>query len=244
MREYYKETQGELPRYQNRLHFEFDEARWAIVDMMRQCRSCGQVLVSMNRDVKLMSCGVCKITHYCNKTCQKRDWKTMHKLVCSAGAIVKNLEVSLVCVRILTIMSICSTSASFEVQETSDTLNSVFAFEKQGAVASGDDAFTAVMSINDDDNPVCNHFRDKKEPDRILVPIWDTCTDTLAFVPVSLGFVMGRGTCRVGLSTVMNETFRQRAQMYSVCAKNTDGDTRFALPVHTFVKVCAIDWEM
>jgi len=144
----------------------------------------------------------------------------------------------------LTIMSISRASANFEVKEQSDALNSVFSFEKEGAVALGDDAFTAVMRINDHDNPVCNHFRDKKEPERILVPIWDTCTDTLAFVPVSLDFMMGGGTCRVGLGAMMNANFRNHAQMYSVCAKNKDSDKRFALPVHTFVNVCAIDWEL
>ena len=212
---------------------------------MRQCRCCGQVLVSMDRDVKLMSCGVCKITHYCNRECQKRDWKAMHKAVCSAAPIVKTLELSLLCVRILSIMSMCATrsgmAASFEVKETQGVLNSIFSFEKKGALALGDNAFTAVMRINDDDNPVCNHFREKQEPDRIPIPIWDTCTDTLAFVPVSLDFMMGGGA-RVGSGSVMNETMRRYAKIYSMCAKTVDGDKRFSLPVHTFVKVCAIDW--
>ena len=73
MRDYFEKTQCVLPRYQNWLHFEFNEANWNIVDKMRQSPCCGQMLVSMNRDVKLMSCGVCKMTHYCNRECQRHS---------------------------------------------------------------------------------------------------------------------------------------------------------------------------
>jgi len=81
MRVYLEKTQGVLPRYKNRLHFNSSEQMWDVVDKMRQCRSCGQILVSMNREVKLMSCGVCKKAHYCHRECQKRDWKLAHKFV-------------------------------------------------------------------------------------------------------------------------------------------------------------------
>jgi len=247
MRVYLEKTQGVLPRYKNRLHFNFDEAMWNFVDKMRQCHSCGQILVSMNRDVKLMSCGVCKKAHYCNRECQKRDWKLGHKLVCSATPIIKNLEVSELCVRILSIMSLSATSegvsASCVMMGKPDVLNSLFSFETKDALSLGEDAFAVQMRIDDDDNPVCNHFRQKQEPDRMLIPIWDTCTDNLAFVPVSFDFMMGGGT-GMGSGSVMDACVRKHFKIYSVCVKSVDDDKRPVLPVATFVKVCAIDWEL
>ncbi|PPQ95396.1 hypothetical protein CVT26_008242 [Gymnopilus dilepis] len=45
------------------------------------CSSCGK------RDLKLLRCGLCKTTFYCNAECQKADWP-VHKKVC-AGKIGK-----------------------------------------------------------------------------------------------------------------------------------------------------------
>jgi len=36
---------------------------------------------------------------------------------------------------------------------------------------------------------VCNHFREKKESNRILFPIWEVATDNISFVPISLDFL-------------------------------------------------------
>jgi hypothetical protein len=244
MRVYSEKTQGVLPRYENRLHFDFDETMWNVVDKMRQCRSCGQILVSTNRDVKLMSCGVCKITHYCNKECQKRDWKASHKLLCSATPIVKNLEASYLCVRILSIMSVSATSEGVpprcETMENPDILKSAFSFEKTDAVSLEKNACVTLVHINDDDNPVCNHFRQKQESNRILFPIWDTGTDNLAFVPVSFGFMIG---APVGVCSATDLYMQKYFKIYSVGVKCVDDGRRPVLPVSTFIKVCAIDWE-
>jgi len=247
MRVYLEKTQGVLPRYKNRLHFNSSEQMWDVVDKMRQCRSCGQILVSMNREVKLMSCGGCRNVHYCHRECQKRDWKLAHKLVCGATPFTKNLEASYLCVRILSIMSVSGgsegVSASCVVMEKADILNSHFSFEKKDAVSLNDDAFAAEMRINHDDNPVCNHFRQKRESNRILFPIWDTSTDNLAFVPISFDFMMGSGT-PMGSCSVADAYVRKNFKIYSVCVKCADDDKRIVLPVATFVKVCAIDWEL
>jgi len=125
------------------------------------------------------------------------------------------------------------------MMEKPDILNSLFSFEKKDALELGNDAFAAYMRINDDDNPVCNHFRQNQESNRILFPIWDTCTDNLAFVPVSFDFMMGAGSC-----SVIDESIRKISQIYSVGAKCVDDGKRIVLPVATFVKVCAIDWEL
>jgi len=246
MRVYFEKTHCVLPRYDNRLYCDFDEKMWNIVDQTRQCCSCGQMLMSMNSDVKLMSCGVCKITHYCARDCQKRDWKFRHKLVCSATPFVKNLDASHLCIRILSIMSLSTTSegasSSCVMMEKPDILNSLFSFEKKDAVSLGDDAFAAYLRINDADNPVCNHFRQKQESNRILFPIWNTCTDNLAFVPVSFDFMMGGGAAG-GSCSVMDENIRKNSKIYSVGVKCVDDGKRIVLPVCTFVKVCAIDWQ-
>jgi len=245
MRVYLQKTQGMLPRYKNRLHFNSSEQMWDVVDKMRQCRSCGQILVSMNREVKLMSCGGCRNAHYCHRECQKRDWKLAHKLVCGATPFTKNLEASYLCVRILSIMTVSGgpsgASASSVVLGKADILNSHFSFEKKDALSLNDDAFAAEMRINHDDNPVCNHFRQKRESNRILFPIWDTCTDNLAFVPISFDFMMGSGT---PMGSVADAHVRKNFQNYSVCVECADADKRIVLPVATFVKVCEIDWEL
>ena len=236
MRVYCQKTQCVVPCYENRLHFDSDEAMWNVVDQMQQCQSCGQILVSTNRDV-------CTVTNYCNKQCQRRVWKSRHKLT----PIVKNLAASDLCVRILSIMSACSTSEGISsrcvMMEKPDILNSLFSFEKKDALELGNDAFAAYMRINDDDNPVCNHFRQNQESNRILFPIWDACTDNLVFVPVSFDFMMGGGAS-AGSCSVIDESIRKISQIYSVGAKCVDDGKRIVLPVATFVKVCAIDWEL
>ena len=73
-----------------------------------------------------------------------------------------------------------------EMMGKPDILNSIFSFEKMDAILHGDDAFVAQVQINHDDNPVCNHFRQRQESNRILFPIWDTCTDNMVFVIESL----------------------------------------------------------
>ena len=40
-----------------------------------------------------------------------------------------------------------------------------------------------------DNNRVCNHFREKNDRSRILCPVWDTATDNLAVVPISIDFM-------------------------------------------------------
>ena len=31
---------------------------------------------------ELKKCGVCKVAKYCSKLCQRKDWKTCHKMMC------------------------------------------------------------------------------------------------------------------------------------------------------------------
>ena len=57
-----------------------------------------------------------------------------------------------------------------------------------------------------DKNRVCNHFREKQEWNRILFPIWETATDNLAFVPISLDF-MSNG---LGIPHALVESFKTK----------------------------------
>ena len=254
MRVYCQKTQCAVPCYENRLHFDSDEAMWNLVDQMQQCQSCGQILVSTNRDV-------CTVTNYCNKQCQRRVWKSRHKLT----PIVKNLAASDLCVRILSIMSACSTSEGISLMEKpcpqgappsgspptrvpggvvggrGDIMHSLFSFEKKDALSLGNDSFAEYMCIDDDNNPVCNHFRQKQESNHILFPIWDTCTDNLAFVPVSFDFMIASPIPLVGI----DESIRKNSQIYSVGVKCVDDGKPpqeglkggMVLPVATFVQV-------
>ena len=33
------------------------------------------------------SCAQCKVAHYCNRACQKRDWKGLHKHICAPNPV-------------------------------------------------------------------------------------------------------------------------------------------------------------
>ncbi|KJY00065.1 hypothetical protein TI39_contig343g00019 [Zymoseptoria brevis] len=46
-----------------------------------KCAFCGE---RTGKDQKLMKCGGCKITVYCDRKCQKLDWKKGHKTACQA----------------------------------------------------------------------------------------------------------------------------------------------------------------
>lgn len=245
VRVYSEATQCELPRYENRLHFDLTKAECEVLDRIRLCGSCGTMLMSKLRNVKLMSCGVCKVTHYCNRECQKKDWKLAHKMICGTTSVMKNLETSQICVRILSIMSLSTTSEGVDpchlVMGKPDVLASGFSFEKEDALGLHPNAFAMQMTVKPDDNRVCNHFRQKKEPNRILVPIWDTCTDSLAFVPVSFGFIMGGGA---GSCSEADACVRKLFKDYSLCMKCVGHDKPCMASLRTFVSVCATDWEI
>jgi len=51
---------------------------------------------------------------------------------------------------------------------------------------------------------VCNHFREKNECRRILCAVWETATDNLAFVPISIDF-MSKG---LGIAEATVESFK------------------------------------
>jgi len=162
-------------------------------------------------------------------------------------------------------MSACSTSEAissrFVMMEKpppgprrGDIMHSLFSFEKKDALSLGNDSFAEYMCIDDDDNPVCNHFRQKQESNHILFPIWDTCTDNLAFVPVSFDFMIESPIPLRGI----DESIRKNSQIYSMRVKCVDdgkpphnpsptrgplvgGDPEglkgMVLPVATFVQV-------
>jgi len=98
--------------YDNRLHFDIDIGLWFLVDITRQCSCCGNMsaTTSLANNGRMLSCATCKTIHYCNKVCQKRDWKQRHKSVCRPVKGKEGLEVVMhICVRALTLMRLtCS----------------------------------------------------------------------------------------------------------------------------------------
>jgi len=179
--------------YDNRLPCHSTDLMWDNVDSGRQCRCCGQLLVSGDRAVKLMSCSKCKITHYCDKVCQKRDWKQVHKSVCSASSETKKIQEAMhICIRALTLMTLSAGPeyAPIKIQTKVSALDEVFSFENENATSDlGDGAPTFLMASDPANNYVCNHFRETKESGRVLFPIWDTVVDNLVFVPISRDFM-------------------------------------------------------
>jgi len=177
--------------YENRLHFDTDGGLWKMADISRQCSWCGQMLASHSRNGKLLSCATCKGTHYCDRVCQKRDWKRGHKSMCRPAEGKQDINVVMhICVRALTFMSLTSVFDDGSERLTvvsPNVLSSIF-LEKTDPRSQ-----TYVDLANDenatDKNRVCRHFRDKQECNRILFPIWETATDNLAFVPISMDFM-------------------------------------------------------
>jgi len=109
-------------------------------------------------------------------------------------------------VRTLTLMGLSTYCARGQFEHTTakpGVLNSLFSFEKKDAVSSADDAFTGGGVIDPHNNRVCNHFEQKQESSRILYPIWETGTDNLVFVPISLDFMsIGLGAPESSVKTL------------------------------------------
>ncbi len=51
----------------------------------KECFACGK------KDVKLLTCGKCKLVWYCGTDCQKSHWKHVHKSLCEDMKLLKNL---------------------------------------------------------------------------------------------------------------------------------------------------------
>ena len=51
----------------------------------RRCEECGVVLDAK----KVLRCTKCKACFYCSAACQKRNWKRIHKRVCTADPALR-----------------------------------------------------------------------------------------------------------------------------------------------------------
>jgi len=83
---------------------ESDGIIFAMASDMSQCDSCGIVRIGLP---KMLTCGGCKGYHYCQKSCQKKDWKLAHKNMCTKDIIRRaHFKTTDVCVKILSGLSI------------------------------------------------------------------------------------------------------------------------------------------
>jgi hypothetical protein len=72
--------------------------------IVSQCDSCGTVILGNS---KMLTCGGCKGYHYCNRECQKKDWKLCHKHMCTKDIIRRaHFKTTDVCMKILSILCI------------------------------------------------------------------------------------------------------------------------------------------
>ena len=194
MRVYLLKTGGDGTFYDNRLHFETDEGFLMMVYVGRHCSGCGQMFIGDGSDTKLLSCAVCKNVNYCDKACQKRDWKHGHKSVCRPKTAKQGIEVVMnICIRALNIMRFFT--------EEEDEAGNLKKYMSENVMSSiclpkTDARLKTYVDLANDEwgtggvfDRVCNHFREKQEPNRILCPIWETATDNLVFVPISLDFL-------------------------------------------------------
>jgi len=85
-----------------------------------------------------------------------------------------------------------------------DVLSSIF-------LPKTDPLSQAYVDSANNENPtgkdrVCNHFREKQDSNRILFQIWETATDNLVFVPISLDFMSNR----LGIPDALVESFKTK----------------------------------
>jgi len=192
---YCKKTGAKDTFYQNSLVCVTTDEFWDLVDNARQCRCCGQILVSYDGHVKMMSCGKCRVCHYCDRQCQKIDWKRIHKEACQNPLSDPTIaEVLHVCVRILSLLSLLKDGGDMRITFDAigtEVLDDLFAFdEKKTGKSKGVPLSTFSAKVNSSNNFVCRHFEKKKETRRFLMPIWDSETDNLLFIPVCSDFLL------------------------------------------------------
>ena len=173
VKNYCKNTGKSDAFYKNRVIFL--NCMWDEVDNMRQCAGCGYILLSNDKKTKLLSCGGCKRMHYCDKRCQKAHWKGEHRAECGSTEYpTKISDTFRLCMGIVTMLTMTSTPQAIISETLDDQLPSghrVWSYD--------------IGEINDGDNFICNHLLNYEEEGRILIPIWDSINDSLAFVPVS-----------------------------------------------------------
>jgi len=213
---YVQRTGGKQSFYENRMACFSSDLMWENLDAGRQCRCCGQMLVSAGGGggVKLMCCGVCKMVHYCDRACQKRDWKQVHKSVCGVSSETKPLQEAMhTCIRALSLMTLCAGReyAPTRVKSTAGALGECFSFDEDATCDVDDAAGIYTMRVDPVNNAVCNHFRRTKESGRVLFPIWDTAADNLVFVPISPDFMKN--------ALGFDDTFTEHCR---TCTENND----------------------
>jgi len=180
--------------YDNRLHFDIDGGLWFLADITRQCSCCGNMSAtnaSLDNNGRMLSCATCKVIHYCDRVCQKRDWKQRHKSVCRPAKGKEGLEVVMhICVRALTLMrlTVVADDGSERLTLSSpESMGWMFAGRSDSTSQQCFDLENAKYPAGKD--RVSQHFRRQQESNCILCPIWETATDNLAFVPISLDFM-------------------------------------------------------
>jgi len=197
MRLYLREKDGNSSFCDNRLRVTKGGGTWMFVDPTRQCSCCGQILAINSIKGKLLSCGTCKTTHYCDRACQKRHWKNGHKSVCRPAEGKQGMEVVLhTCVRVLSLMSLTQIVSIGEMMEDGQEILEVVCPDVVSSIflPKEDARSKKYVDLANDRYPkgkdrVCNHFREKQESNRILFLIWEAATDNLAFVLISLDFL-------------------------------------------------------
>jgi len=210
MRVYLLKTHGDGTFYDDRLHFDTDDGFLFFVDLSRQCSCCGQMFMGHGLDSKLLSCAACKSSYYCDRACQKRDWKQGHKSQCRPANGKQSIEVVMnICVRALTIMRFFT-----EVQDEEGNSHKYMSENVMSSILlpKTDPRSKTYTDLANDEwatggrfDRVCDHFRDKQESNRILYPIWETAVNNLAFVPISLDFLSNG----LGVPDALVESFQK-----------------------------------
>ena len=119
-----------------------DSLMFDLLGKTSQCDYCGNVAVGT--EGKMLSCGGCRMSHYCDRSCQRSDWKNGHRTQCCKQKVLSKTHSRVLdtCIKMLSLMCIDWTG------------------ENSGILA--------------EDNYVYNHIKRSGFNENVYVPVRDT----------------------------------------------------------------------
>jgi len=83
-----------------------DSLMFDLLGKTSQCDYCGKVAVG--KEGKMLSCGGCRMSHYCDRDCQRSDWKNGHRTQCCKQKVLSKTHSRVLdtCIKMLSLMCI------------------------------------------------------------------------------------------------------------------------------------------
>jgi len=99
-----------------------DSSMFELLGRTSQCDNCGNVAVG--KEGKMLSCGGCRISHYCDRTCQRHDWKNGHRTQCCKQKALSKTHSRVLdaCIKMLSLMCIDWTGENSGIMAEDNTV--------------------------------------------------------------------------------------------------------------------------